>query len=65
MERRELSPNEAGKGSLISSYKAETGLPLMWAGPSFFLSSEDWDIGVLLELQQGCQGLFQSSRGKV
>ena len=35
--RRELGeffPDQAGKGSLISSYEAETGLPWKWAGPS-------------------------------
>ena len=38
-ERRESFPEEAGKGTLISSYKAETGLLLMLEGPSVFLSS--------------------------
>ena len=33
----ECFPDQAGKGSLISSYEAETGLLWMWAGPSFFL----------------------------
>ena len=32
-ERREFFPEKAGKGSLISSYEAETGLLWMWAGP--------------------------------
>ena len=36
-ERWECFPDQAGKGSLISSYEAETGLLWMWAGPSFFL----------------------------
>ena len=36
-ECREFLPEQAGKGSLISSYEAETGLLWMWAGPSFFL----------------------------
>ena len=30
--RRELFPDLAGKGSLLSSYEAETGLLWMWAG---------------------------------
>ena len=38
-EHREVFPDQAGKGSLISSYEAETGLLWMWAGPSCFLSS--------------------------
>ena len=62
-DRRDLSPEEAGEGSLISSYDAETGLLWMWAGPSCVLSSEDWDVGELLQLQQGCEGPFGRSRG--
>ena len=30
-----------------------------------FLSTGDGYVGELLELHQGCQGLFQGSRGKV
>ena len=62
-ERRECFPNQAGKGSLISSYERETGLLWMWAGPSCFLSSGDRYVGELLELQQGCEGPFGSSSG--
>ena len=40
-KRREFFPDEAWKGSLISSYEAETGLFWMWAGTSCFLSSGD------------------------
>ena len=36
-ERREFFPEEAEKGSLISSYEAETGLLWMCVGPSCFL----------------------------
>ena len=36
-ECQECFPDQAGKGSLISSYKAETGLLWVWVGPSFFL----------------------------
>ena len=61
-ERREFFPDHAGKGSLLSSYEAETGLLWMWAGLSCFLSSGDGYIGELLELQQGCEGPFRSSR---
>ena len=62
-ERRDFFPEEAGKGSLISSYEAETGLLWMWEGPSCFLSSGDWYVGEVLELQEGCDGPFGSSRG--
>ena len=37
----------------------------MVAGPSVLLSSGDGYVGELLELPQGCQGPFRSSRGKV
>ena len=61
-ERREFIPDHAGKGSLLSSYEAETGLLRMWTGLSCFLSSGDGYVGQLLELQQGCEGPFGSSR---
>ena len=64
-ERREFFPHHAGKGSLLSSKDAETGLLWMWAGLSCFLSSGDGYVGELLELQQGCEGPFESSRGSV
>ena len=62
-ERREFFPDLAGKGSVLSSYEAETGLLWMWAGLSCFLSSGDEYVGELLELQQGCEEPFASSRG--
>ena len=62
-ERLEFFPDHAGKGSLLSSYEAETELLRMWAGLSCFLSSGDGYVGELLELQQGCEGPFGSSRG--
>jgi len=52
-ERGEFFPHLAGKGSLLSSLEAETGLLWMWAGLSCFLSSGDGQVGELLELQQG------------
>ena len=55
-EGREFFPDPAGKGSLLSSYETETGLLLMWAELSCFLSSRDGYVGDLLELQQGCEG---------
>ena len=61
-ERQEFFPMEAGKGCLISSYKAETGLLWMWAGLSCFLSSGDGYVWEFLELQQGCEGPFGISR---
>ena len=59
---REFFPDDEGKGSLFSSYEAETGLRWMWVGPSSFLSSGDGYVGELLDLQQGCEGPFRSSR---
>jgi len=61
-ERGEFFPHLAGKGSLLSSSEAETGLLWMWAGLSCFLSSLDGYVGELLELQQGCEGPFGNSR---
>ena len=61
-ERGEFFPHHAGKGSLLSSYEAETGILWMWAGLSCFLSSGDGYVGELLELQQGCERPFVSSR---
>ena len=62
-ECREFFPDHAGKGSVLSSYEAETVLLLIWEGLSCFLSSGDGYVGELLELQQGCEGPFGSSRG--
>ena len=61
-ERREFFPDHAGKRSLLSRSEVETGLLWMWARLSFFLSSGDSYVGELLELQQGCEGPFGSSR---
>ena len=49
---REFFPDHAGKGSLLSSKEAETGLLWMWAGLSCLLSSGDGYVRELLELQQ-------------
>ena len=62
-ERREFLTDQAGKGFLLWSYEAELGLLWMWVGLSCFLSSADGYVGELLELQQGCEGSFGSSRG--
>ena len=64
-ERREFFPHHAEKGSLLSSSEPETVLLWMWAGLSFFLSTGDGYVGELIELQQGCERPFGSSRGKV
>ena len=61
-ESREFFRDQAGKGSLISNYEAERGLLWMWAGLSCFLSSGDGYVGEILELKQGCEGPFESSR---
>ena len=54
---------QAGKRSLLWSFEAESGFLWMWAGLSCFLSSGDGYFGELLELQQGCEGPFEISRG--
>ena len=50
-ERGEFFPHHAGKGSLLSSQEAETGLLWMWAELSCFLSGGDGYVGELLEFQ--------------
>ena len=50
-QRREFFPDHALKGSLLSSYEAETGLLWMWADLSCFLSSGDGYVGELLGWQ--------------
>ena len=62
-ERGEFFPHHGGTGSLLSNEEAETGLLWMWAELSCFLSGGDGYVGELLELQQGCEGHFGSSRG--
>ena len=52
-ERREFFPDLAGKGSLLSSYEAETGLLWMWAGLSSFLSNGDVYVGNFLSCSKG------------
>ena len=64
-ERREIFSNHAGKGSNLSSYEADRWLLWMWAGLTRFLSSGDGYVPELLELEQGCEGPFGSSRGQV
>ena len=61
-ERGEFFPHHAGKGSHLLSQEAETGLLYMWAELLCFLSNGDGYVGELLELQQGCEGPFVSSR---
>ena len=57
-ESQEFFPEHTGKGHLLSSCEAETGLLWVWAGLSCFLSSGDGYVGELLELQQGCEEPF-------
>ena len=52
-ERREFFPDHAGKGSLLSSLEAETGLIWMWAGLSCFLSSGYGYVGNFLSCSKG------------
>ena len=62
-ECQESFPDDTGRESILSSYEAETGLLWMWVGPSCFISSGDGYVGDLLDLLQGCQRPFGSSRG--
>ena len=62
-EGGEFFPDNAGKESILSSYEAESGLLWMGAGLSCFPLSGDGYVGELLELQQGSEGPFGSSRG--
>ena len=39
------------------------GFLWLWAGLSCVLSNGDGYVGELLELQQGCEGPYESSRG--
>ena len=52
-ERREIFPDHAEKGSLLSSYEAETVLLWMWAGLSCFLWSGDGMWGNFLSCSKG------------
>ena len=61
LDGREFFPEHAGKGSLLSSYEAETGFLWMWVGLLSFLSSGDRNVGERFELQQVCEGPFGSS----
>ena len=61
-EHVEFFPDHAAKGTCLSSKEAETELLWMWAELSCFLSSGIAYVGELLELQQGCEGPFGSSR---
>ena len=49
----EFFPEHAGKGSLLSTYEAETGFLWMWVGLLCFLSSGDWYVGEFLECIKG------------
>ena len=62
-ERKEFFPDRVGKGSLLSSLEAEMGLLWMWGELSCFLSIGAGYVGELLELQQGSEGPFGSSKG--
>ena len=62
-ELREFFPDHAGRIIPPLELEAETGLLWMWAGLSCFLSIGDGYVGEFLELQQGFQGPFGSSRG--
>ena len=61
-EPQKTFPDHSGKELILSSYEAETGLLWMWAELSCFLSNGIGYVGELLELPQGCEGPFGSSR---
>ena len=61
---QECFHDEAGKGTLISSFEVETGLILMLAGPSAFLSNEDGYIGEIFEVQQWCEDPLEVEEGR-
>ena len=63
-ERREFFPDHAGKGSLLSSYEADTGLLWMWAGLSCFLSNGDGYVRELLECSKGVKDPLEVSEGR-
>ena len=56
---REFFHEQAGKGSLISSYDGETGLLWMCAGPACFLSSGDGYAGSFLSCSKGVKDLLE------
>ena len=58
-ERQKFFPHHAGKGSLLSSYEAETGLLWMWAGLSYFVSSVDGYVGNCLSCSKGVKDALQ------
>ena len=50
---REFFPEDAGKGSILSSLEAEPGLLWIWAGLSCLFSSEDGYVGEHLSYSKG------------
>ena len=62
-ERLLLRCDRNAGNSFPTTQEAETGILWMWAGLSCFLSSGDGYVGELLELQQGCEGSYGSSKG--
>ena len=65
LECWESFPKKAVKATLITSYEVETGLLLMSVVPSALLSEWRRVCREVLELLQGCEGTFRSSRGKM
>ena len=62
-ECREFFPQHAGKGSLLSSYEAESGILWMWEGLSCFLSSGVGYVGELLEVHKGVKDPLEFPEG--
>ena len=53
VEWRVLFPDQAGKGSLISSFDTKTASPLDVGGTSCFLTSGDGYVGKILSCSKG------------
>ena len=58
-ERREFFPDQAGKGSLISSYEVEPGLLWMWTEPRAFFRLETGMSGNFLSCSKGVKDLLE------
>ena len=57
--RREFFPDHAGKGSLVSSQEAETGLLWMWAGLPRFFFVETGRSGNFLSCSKGVKNRLE------
>ena len=60
-KRQEIFHEHAGKGSLLSSYEAETGLLWMWAGLWCFVSMETGKSGNFLNCSKAVKDPLEVS----